>query len=94
MSYRHRESTFFVVRNYIDSKVLENITDQKNINHRGPRSPVVLPPWGMKVGCSIRVEGEACPGPVKRYRQKLAPGLGGGPQGQHLVKKKKKKRRI
>ena len=57
----------------------------------GPRSPVVLPP-GEEVGCSTRGEGEACPGPVKRYRQRLTPGLGGGSQGQHLVNKKKKKK--
>ena len=50
---------------------------------------MVLPPGG-EVGCSTRGEGEACPGPVKRYRQRLAPGLGGGPQGQHLVNQKKK----
>ena len=60
----------------------------------GPRSPVVLPPWGGEVGCSTRVEGEACPGPVKKYRQRLAPGLGGGPQSQHLVKQKKNIRKF
>ena len=57
---------------------------------------MVLSLWGGEVGCSTRVDGEACPGPVKRYIQRLAPGLGGGPQGQHLVKKKKnvKKNRL
>ena len=48
------------------------------------------PPWGGEVTGSTRGEGEACPGPVRRYRQRLAPGLGGGPQ-EHLVNKKKKK---
>ena len=57
----------------------------------GSRSLVVLPLWGGEVGCSTRGEGEACPGSVKRYRQRLAPDLGSGPQGQHLVKQKKKK---
>ena len=53
----------------------------KNLKgYPGPRSPVVLPYWGGEVGCSTRGEGEAeaCPGPVTRYRQRLAPGLGGG----------------
>ena len=61
-----------------------------NVGEQEELSPVVLLPWGGEVGCSTRGEGEACPGPVTRYRQRLAPGLGGGPQDQHLVNQKKK----